>query len=288
MPRLQLGKAIFPLLWGLISALIFCACSGSPPNSSPLTSAPATALSPPSISAAPSPPPVQLYTYKIINVYPHDAGAFTQGLVFDNGNLYEGTGLYKESSLRRVDLETGRILQSHQLPVEFWGEGITVFKDTLIQLTWQTHIGFVYDKNSFEILRQFSYPNEGWGLTSDGDRLIMSDGSSRLFFRDPLTLEPIGSIEVTDNGSPVQNINELEYINGRIYANVWPSDRIAIIEPQNGRLSGWLDLTGLLQTQGSATRADVLNGIAFDSLTGRLFITGKWWPHLFEIQPVEK
>jgi glutamine cyclotransferase len=197
---------------------------------------------------------VQLYTYKIINVYPHDAGAFTQGLTFDNGNLYEGTGRFQESSLRRVELASGRILQNYQLPGEFWGEGITVYKDTLIQLTYQTHIGFVYNKNNFEILRQFSYPTEGWGLTSDGDRLIMSDGSSRLFLWDPGTLEPTGDIEVMDNGSPVKNINELEYINGRIYANIWPSDRIAIIEPQNGSISGWLDLTGLLQTQGSATR----------------------------------
>jgi glutaminyl-peptide cyclotransferase len=288
MPCLPLRKAIFPLLWGVISALIFSACSGAPPNSATLKSAPAAASSPSSISAAPSPPPVQLYTYKIINVYPHHSDAFTEGLVFDNGSLYEGTGMYKESSLRRVDLASGRILQNYQLPEKYWGEGITVFKDTLIQLTYQTHIGFVYHKNSFELLRQFTYPTEGWGLTTDGGRLIMSDGSSRLYFRDPVTLEPTGSIEVTDNGSPVNNINELEYINGRVYANIWLSDRIAIIEPQNGRLSGWFDLTGLLQTQGSATRVDVLNGIAFDPLTGRLFITGKWWPHLFEIQQVEK
>jgi glutaminyl-peptide cyclotransferase len=260
-----------------------------PAEVSPLPASTSTTISSlPALSLSTVPPPAKQYSYKIVHAYPHDTGAYTEGLVIDNGKLFEGTGGLGESFLRRVDLETGKILQDYQLPEQYWGEGITVFKDTLVLLTWQNNTGFVYDKNSFALLRQFTYSTEGWGITTDGNRLIMSDGSSRLYFRDPVTQELTGDVQVIDNGAPVKNINELEYINGYVYANIWPGDRIAIIEPLTGLVSGWLDLTGLLRNRGSLTRVDVLNGIAFDSQTGRLFVTGKWWPYLFEIQQVEK
>jgi glutaminyl-peptide cyclotransferase len=298
---LQHRLVIFLLMCGIVSVLAFSSCSSTPKNpvapavvtsSSatvlPLPASTLTTISPlPAVSPS-TPTPAKQYSYKIINAYPHDPGAFTEGLVIDNGNLFEGTGRLGESFLRRVDLETGKILQDYQLPEQYWGEGITVFKDTLIQLTWQNNTGFVYAKNSFALLRQFTYPTEGWGITSDGERLIISDGASRLYFRDPVTHELTGDIQVLDNRAPVKGINELEYINGYVYANIWPGDRIAIIEPRTGQLSGWLDLTGLLRNRGSHTRVDVLNGIAYDSQTGRLFVTGKWWPYLFEIQQVEK
>jgi glutamine cyclotransferase len=173
------------------------------------------------------------YTYNIANEYPHDKNAFTQGLVFDNGFLYEGTGLYGNSSLRRVELETGKILQLHALPNQFFGEGITIFDDKIIQLTWQSNKGFVYDKHSFELLQEFSYPTEGWGITHDGSRLIMSDGTANLYFLDPETFEKIGQVEIYDaDTEPVTELNELEYIQGDVYANIWGEEKIAIINPQ--------------------------------------------------------
>jgi glutaminyl-peptide cyclotransferase len=271
---------------GILFALL--SCSATPEGPGAAITTPATSPLVLSTTLNSSPQPVKNYTYKIIHAYPHDTAAFTQGLAFEKGYLYEGTGQYQKSSIRQVDLETGSILKNYQLPDEYWGEGITVFKDTLVQLTYRNNTGFIYDKNSFAQLRQFSYPTEGWGLTSDGSRLIMSDGSSRLYFFDPITLEVNGNIEVMNSGMPVKNINELEYIHGLIYANIWPGDKIAIIDPLTGRLIGWLDLTGLLQTRGSSTPVDVLNGIAFDPQTERLWVTGKWWPFLFEIQQIEK
>jgi len=228
--------------------------------------------------------PVTNYTYKIVNTYTHDRNAFTEGLAFDNGFLYEGTGLYGNSSLRKVDLAAGDVLQMRRLSADYFGEGITVYDDTIVQLTWESHTGFVYNKNSFNLLRQFSYPTEGWGITYDGERLIMSDGTSRLHFLNQQTLETTGYIEVSDNNKPVSRLNELEYVNGMVYANVWRTDRIAIIEPQDGRVIGWIDLSGLLQTQDYSDHVDVLNGIAYDSQADRLFVTGKLWPFLFEIK----
>lgn len=229
-----------------------------------------------------------VYTFRILNSYTHDRDAFTQGLVFENGTLYEGTGLYGKSSLRRVDLETGDVLQVHPLPAEYFGEGITIFEDAIIQLTWQSKKGFIYDKNSFEVLRDFKYETEGWGITSDGKHLIMSDGTSTLYILDPETLKNVGYIQVHDNGRPVNNLNELEYINGQIYANVWHTDSIAMIDPYNGRVTGWVDLSGILPLQLNSPSADVLNGIAYDVKNGRLFVTGKLWPQLFEIELVRK
>ena len=224
-------------------------------------------------------------SYRVVNTYPHDVGAFTQGLVFDEGVLYEGTGLYGQSSLRRVDLATGDVLLHHGLASRYFGEGITLFEDRIIQLTWRSNVGFVYDKHSFELLGDFDYPTEGWGITHDGNRLIMSDGTDTLHFLDPNTFEEVDRIDVRDSAGPVTRLNELEYIDGQVYANVWLTDRIARIEPATGQVVDWLDMSGLLDAD-AARGADVLNGIAYDADSGGLFITGKLWPELFEVKIV--
>jgi glutamine cyclotransferase len=219
--------------------------------------------------------------YKIVNVYPHDTMAFTQGLAFEDGVLFEGTGLHGRSTLRKTELETGRVLQVRKLPAQFFGEGITVFGDKVIQLTWRSNVGFVYDKVSLELLTTFKYPTEGWGLTHDGQRLIMSDGTSTLHFLDPETLKSIGQVEVYDTHGSVNGLNELEYIKGEIYANVWPTDSIVRIRPETGQVMGRINLEGLL---GPVGHVDVLNGIAYDMKCDRLFVTGKMWPKLFEVE----
>jgi glutaminyl-peptide cyclotransferase len=229
---------------------------------------------------------IPVYSYNITNAYPHDPGAFTEGLVFEDGFLYEGTGLLEQSTLRRVELETGTILQIHELPDQFFGEGITIYGDRIIQLTWQSNVGFVYDKTSFELLQQFDYPTEGWGITHDGEHLIMSDGTSTLHFMDPQTFEETGQISVSDSNGPVTRLNELEYIHGEIYANIWQTDRIARIDLETGQVVGWIDLEGLLPAEGRIEPVDVLNGIAYDAEADRLFVTGKLWPKLFEIEIV--
>ena len=224
------------------------------------------------------------YTYSIVNTYPHNESAFTQGLVYDDGSLYEGTGLYGESTLRRVKLETGEVEQLHTLSNMYFGEGITVFDGKIVQLTWMENKGFIYDKHSFELLEEFSYPTEGWGITYDGNRLIMSDGTANLYFLDPETFETIGQVEVHET-APVTQINELEYIKGKVYANIWREENIAIINPQTGQVEGWIELNGIrnLEKQGEER---VLNGIAYDAEGDRLFVTGKQWLHLFEIKLV--
>jgi glutamine cyclotransferase len=224
------------------------------------------------------------YTYSIVNAYPHDSHAFTEGLVFDNGSLYESTGLYGNSTLRRVELETGKLLQVHALPAQLFGEGITIVASRIIQLTWRSHIGFVYDKNSFALLQEFSYPTEGWGITFDGTRLIMSDGTANLYFLDPETFQKVGQIQVHDT-APVTELNELEYIQGEIYANIWTEQRIAIISPQTGEVRAWINLTGLYNPPDQDPNS-VLNGIAYDAIGNRLFVTGKTWPMLYEIKLV--
>lgn len=226
----------------------------------------------------------QFYTYEVINTYPHDESAFTQGLVFENGALYESTGLYGYSSLRRVELATGTILQMHLLPAEFFGEGLTLLDDRLIQLTWRSETGIVYDKDSFELLQEFSYYTEGWGITHNGSHLIMSDGTANLRFLDPGTFEEVRQIEVYGD-RPVTMLNELEYINGRIYANIWMEETIVIINPQTGYAEGWIDLSNL-RNPDDQDPSDVLNGIAYDETDDRLFVTGKRWSQLFEIQLV--
>jgi glutamine cyclotransferase len=240
----------------------------------------------PSPIFTPTPAVAFYYTYEVINTYLHDPEAFTQGLVYEDGVLYEGTRLKDRSSLRKVELETGKVLQEVDLAAQYFGEGITIWGDEIIQLTWQSHVGFVYDKDSFELLRQFGYPTEGWGITHDGKRLIMSDGTSTLYFLDPESLEVVGSVQVYDNNGPVVSLNELEYINGEVYANIWQTDRIVIIEPDTGEVTGWIDLTGLLSAEDLIQSVDVLNGIAYDEEHDRLFVTGKLWPRLFEIELV--
>ena len=232
-----------------------------------------------------SPSSVLTYTYQIVNIYPHDQAAFTQGLIFTDDIFYEGTGLHGQSSLRKVSPETGEVLQSIPIPEQFFAEGITVFDDQVIQLTWQSNIGFVYDKDSFTLQREFSYPTEGWGITHDGQQLIMSDGTANLYFLNPETFEETGRVQVHDKNGPVIHLNELEYINGEVYANIWKTHNLARINPKTGEVVGWVDLSGLLQPEDySQGQIDVLNGIAYDAQTDRLFVTGKWWPKLFEIE----
>ena len=224
------------------------------------------------------------WTYKVVNTFAHDPKAFTQGLVFENGFLYEGTGLYGKSELRKVELETGNVLQQHKLPDEFFGEGITIFGDRIIQLTLKSRTGFVYSKETFELLREFSYPTEGWGLTNDGEYLIMSDGTPMLYFLNPETFKQNHKIMVLDQDSPVWGLNELEYIDGQIYANVWPTERIVSIEPETGEVIGWIDAGGILAPQDHNEPVDVFNGIAYDPANRRLFVTGKFYPKLYEIK----
>ncbi len=228
----------------------------------------------------------EFYGYKIINTFPHDPNAFTQGLVYEDGYLYEGTGLVGHSSIRKVDLETGKVLQIYDLPAKYFGEGITILGDKIYQLTWQNHIGFVYDKKTFKLLRDFSYDTEGWGLTNDGKKLIMSDGSPELIFIDPNSLKVLSKLPVYYDDSLLGALNELEYINGKIFANIWQTDDIAIIDPKSGIAESIIDLKGLLKAQDIHGQVDVLNGIAYDAKKKRLFVTGKWWPKLFEIKLV--
>jgi len=219
-----------------------------------------------------------VYGAAVKNSFPHDPDAFTQGLAFDGGNLYEGTGLYGRSSVRWVELGTGTILDRYDLPVGYFGEGITVWESKIYQLTWRSERCFVYSRETLDYISHFSYDTEGWGLTDDGERLIMSDGTSSVYFRDPDTFELIGEIVVTDVGSPVTRLNELEYIRGDLFANVWGLERIARIALDTGKIVGWIDLTDL-----SEPYAGVLNGIAYDEDSGRLFVTGKNWDTLYEI-----
>jgi len=259
MKKLQLLSLMIALTVLVVSAVLLVLLTAEPVNSEPIN-----------------------YSYRIVNMYPHDENAFTQGLLIDNGFLYESTGLYGNSSLRRVELETGEILQFYALPNQYFGEGITIFDDEIIQLTWRSNKGFVYDKESFDLLQEFNYSTEGWGITTDGSRLIMSDGTSTLYFLDPETFQKIGQVEVHDNGT-VESLNELEYIKGKVYANIWLEEKIAIINPQTGQVEGWVNMSGL-QNMENQDPNDVLNGIAYDATSDRLFVTGKRWSQLFEIE----
>jgi glutamine cyclotransferase len=223
--------------------------------------------------------------YQVIHVYPHDSHAFTQGLIYLDGHLYESTGLHGRSSLRMVDLSTGKVLQKYDLPTEYFGEGLTDWGSTLIQLTWQTHTGFVYDRFSFSLLRTFHYEGEGWGLTHDQTQLIMSDGTSYLRFLDPKSFKETRRIRVTDEtGHPVENLNELEYLHGDVYANIWQTDEIVRISLSTGKVIERINLSGIIDKHELENPDAVLNGIAYDSIADRLFVTGKLWPKLFEIR----
>jgi len=231
---------------------------------------------------AQSRPPV--YGYRVVNTYPHDPHAYTQGLVYRDGFLFESTGLNGRSSLRKVRLETGEVVQQERIDRQYFTEGLTDWNGRLIQLTWQSNFGFVYDLASFKLKSTFRYSGQGWGLTHDRTRLIMSDGSDTLHFLEPATFRERGRLSVKDGGVSVRELNELEYARGEIYANVWHTDRIARISPESGRVVGWIDLTGLLSKVYQLDREAVLNGIAFDAERDRLFVTGKLWPRLFEIK----
>ena len=236
--------------------------------------------------ATPASAPV--YGYHVVHVYPHDRNAFTQGLIYLDGFLYESTGLEGRSSLRKVKLETGEVLQKTDVPAQYFAEGLTDWKKSLVQLTWKSGVGFVYDLFTFKPQRTFAYGGEGWGLTHDGTQLIQSDGSDSLRFINPETLREIGRTEVKDNGTLIDNLNELEYIKGEIYANIWQQDRIVCIAPKTGKVVRWIDMSNLLTDNDRLTPVDVLNGIAYDPIHDRLFVTGKLWPKLFEIKVVPK
>jgi glutaminyl-peptide cyclotransferase len=236
--------------------------------------------------AAQAAPPV--YGYKVVKAYPHDPEAYTQGLIYRDTFLYESTGRNGHSTLRKVKLETGEVLQQERLDPKYFAEGLTDWNGRLIQLTWRSNLGFVYDATTFRLERTFLYMGEGWGLTHDGKRLIMSDGSDTLRFLDAVTFQERGRLSVTDGRLPVGNLNELEFVGGEIYANVWHTDRIARISPESGRIVGWIDLTGLLPKVYQLEPEAVLNGIAYDAAGDRLFVTGKLWPKLFEITLVRR
>lgn len=221
----------------------------------------------------------------MVHAYPHDSKAFTQGLIFVDGHLYESTGLNGRSSIRMVDLASGTVLQKYDMPAEYFGEGLTDWGGSLIQLTWKAHKAFVYDRFSFSVLKTFPYEGEGWGLTHDGTRLIMSDGTAYLRFLDPKSFVETGRIHVTDAaGRAIEELNELEYIRGEIYANVWGTDEILRISPRTGKVLGWIDLSGIIDKRELSDPDAVLNGIAYDAKGDRIFVTGKLWPKLFEIK----
>jgi glutamine cyclotransferase len=244
-------------------------------NNSSGASSPTTNIKPPAT-----------YSYRIVATYPHDPNAFTEGLTYSDGYLYESTGLYGQSSLRQVDLTSGQVIQQVNLSNQYFGEGIAIVNNTIIQLTWQSHIGFVYDKNNFALLSNFTYPTEGWGLTYNGTELIMSDGTSNLYFLNPTTFQQTGEVQVHDGNSSITEINELEYVNGTVYANIWHTNNIAKINPSTGQVEAWINLAGLAAQNVSGSSEAVLNGIAYDQQTNRLFVTGKDWANLYQIDLV--
>jgi glutamine cyclotransferase len=238
-----------------------------------------------SIPAAGAP----VYGYTVIHAYPHDPEAFTQGLIYRDGFLFESTGLNGRSTLRKVRLETGEVIRRYALEEKYFAEGLTDWGDTLVQLTWMSNVAFLYDVGSFAARGTFAYEGEGWGLAHDATRLVMSDGSAVLRFLDPATFRETGRVVAMDRGLPVARLNELELVKGQIYANVWETDRIAMISPESGRVTGWIDLKGLApDTAGAGSGERILNGIAYDSRGDRLFVTGKLWSKLFEIALVRR
>lgn len=265
---------------GLLLALAGAGCGGADP--APFESPRAAA--PPQVGAAPI--RVQHFGYEVVNTYPHDPGAFTQGLLYHDGALYESTGLNGRSSLRKVDLATGRILQRVEVPADYFAEGLALHQNQLYQLTWQNRLGFIYDLATFRVKRNFNYRGEGWGLATDQRSLIMSDGTHRLRFLDPENLDPQREVEVMDGDRQISLLNELEFVRGEVWANIWQSDRLVRINPETGRVTGWVNLAGLLPAADRLTGVDVLNGIAYDATGDRLFVTGKLWPKLFEIRLV--
>lgn len=234
-------------------------------------------------------PSIPTYDFKVVHSYPHDQQAFTQGLLYRDGFLYESTGLNGKSSIRKVNLETGKVLQSKDIPPQYFGEGLTAWKDTLVGITWQTQTGFVFDLATFELRNQFAYPGEGWGLAQNGKELVLSDGSATLRFLDPKTFLEVRRVKVTADGIAVDQINELEVVGDEIFANIWHTNTIARIDQNTGKIVGWIDLAKLYPEAGKgATSENVLNGIAYDADKKRLFVTGKLWPKLYEIKLVAR
>ncbi len=229
-------------------------------------------------------PLTPVYHCQVVRAYPHDPGAFTEGLIFSRGSLFESTGLRGRSTLRKVNLQTGRIVREIFLPVRYFGEGLTCWHGRLIQLTWQSDTGFVYAQGSFRRLQKFAYAGQGWGLTHDARALIMSDGTADLQFLDPDSFKEIKRLTVRDHGIPIENLNELEYIDGNIFANVWLTDYIGIISPRTGDVKAWIDLRPLCRRVQREQPVGVLNGIAYDAVRHRIFVTGKLWPQLFEVK----
>jgi len=236
------------------------------------------------LPSLPASQPSSLYDCEIVRTYPHDPEAFTQGLLFDGRHLYESTGLRGKSSIRRVDLRSGKVLESRPLPLPYFGEGLVQWQDRLIQLTWTSRKAIVYDKKDLTPIGELPYPHEGWGITTDGKSLVASDGTHILRFLDPLGLETLRELPVTDGETPVSYLNELEYVRGEILANVWMKDVVVRISPHTGKVLGWVDMSSLRAALGNAPRAEALNGIAYDDSADRLFVTGKCWPLLFEIR----
>jgi glutaminyl-peptide cyclotransferase len=235
-------------------------------------------------ASPPAPSLAARYGFRVVNAYPHDPTAFTQGLIFADGIFYESTGLRGYSTLRKVKPETGAVIQQVRVDDRYFAEGLALVGRELLQLTWEENTGFVYDKDTLKRLRTFTYPTEGWGMAYDGADLVMSDGSSRLFFLDPVTQKTVRTLQVIDAGRPVERLNELEFIRGELWANVWTTDQIARIDPKTGRVTGWVDLTGLLRPEARGPEGDVLNGIAWDKAGDRIFVTGKKWPWMFQIE----
>jgi glutaminyl-peptide cyclotransferase len=270
----------------LLLTAFFCVAGcngGTQTNSLPIDAAP-----PGNANAARSQAAVPVYGYEVVNTYPHDPQAFTQGFIFQDGAFIESTGLERHSTLRRVELQTGKVTQKVDVPPYFFAEGMTLFNGKIYQLTWKGEKGFIYDPKTFEKTGEFKYTGEGWGLTHDADSLILSDGSDQLRFIDPNTYEVKRTIAVRDAGRAVEELNELEYVKGEIYANVWHQDRIARIDPADGRVKGWIDLSGLLKPGEVTDEEAVLNGIAYDEQGDRLFLTGKLWPKIFEVKLKQK
>ncbi len=240
---------------------------------------------PVSQSASPAVAATPVYQYRVVRTFPHDRTAFTQGLVYRDGVFYESTGLYGQSSLRKVAIDTGKVLRQHDLDPRHFAEGLSEWGDTLVQLTWTNGIALTYDRETFKEVKRFTYPGEGWGLTRTDRHLVMSDGGPTLKLLDPSTFAVVSTLPVRDANGPVSALNELEMVKGVLFANVWRSNRIAMIAPDTGVVTGWLDLTGLLPAAERA-RVDVLNGIAYDAEGDRLFVTGKWWPTVFQVEVV--
>ncbi len=263
--------ALFLLFFAGVALLGACSADTGTPSAKPPTVAP------------------RHYGFEVVHAWPHDPEAFTQGLLWHDGFLYESTGLNGHSSLRKVALETGEVLKKREVDGQYFAEGLALNGNQLVQLTWQSQRAFAYALDSFEPQQGFDYLGEGWGLTTDGHRFIMSDGTAKIRFMDLSTFSPAGSVTVTDQGRPIVRLNELEYIDGLVYANIWQTDRIAQIDPATGAVVGWIDLAGLLgAADRGASSPDVLNGIAWDGAGKRLFVTGKRWPKLYEVRLVER